>query len=312
MEQSTDRLDDHYPISVVVRRTGLTQDILRAWERRYEAVVPFRTPTGRRLYSEDQVAKLRVLKILIDGGRRISDVANLGLEDLQAMAAQDATEAVVPAPAMLPREVGGFLATCVDAVDRLDRHDLEGALDAALVALSRPRLRDEVIAPLITELGRRWREGTWRVVNEHMATAVLRAFLWSMWRRTDVGPGAPAVVVATPAGQRHELGALMAAGVAADLGRRVVYLGTDLPAEEIAAAMAQSGATTVLLSLVYPTGDARQVDEIRRLRRLCGPDAMLVAGGRGAAEVREELAVSGVRVVDALSDLEGVLDAFER
>ena len=125
-------------------------------------------------------------------------------------------------------------------------------------------------------------------------------------------PVAPAVVVATPAGQRHELGALMAAGVAADLGRRVVYLGTDLPAEEIAAAMAQSGATTVLLSLVYPTGDARQVDEIRRLRRLCGPDAMLVAGGRGAAEVREELAVSGVRVVDALSDLEGVLDAFER
>ena len=49
MEQSTDRLDDHYPISVVVRRTGLTQDILRAWERRYEAVVPLRTPTGRRL-----------------------------------------------------------------------------------------------------------------------------------------------------------------------------------------------------------------------------------------------------------------------
>jgi DNA-binding transcriptional MerR regulator len=87
---------DGHPISVVVRRTGLTQDILRAWEKRYQAVVPLRTDTGRRLYTEDQVAKLRLLKQLVDGGRRISDVAELDLPTLQRLADEDAKEAVAP------------------------------------------------------------------------------------------------------------------------------------------------------------------------------------------------------------------------
>jgi len=299
---------DGHPISVVVRRTGLTQDILRAWEKRYKAVVPLRTPTGRRLYTEDQVAKLRLLKQLVDGGRRISDVADLELENLRELAAEDASEAVAgPAPPVR-RSASGFLTSCIDAVDRLDRHALEQALDGASVALSRPRLRGEVLVPLIHILGQRWQEGTWRVVNEHLASAVLRSFLWGMWRRAEPGLGASSLVVTTPAGQRHELGALLAAGIAADQGWRVMYLGPDLPAEEIAAAVESAAAPVALLSLVYPMPDPRLLDEVRRLRSLVGNDTLLVAGGRAAVAMREELEASGVTVVTDLDDLGRVLD----
>jgi DNA-binding transcriptional MerR regulator/methylmalonyl-CoA mutase cobalamin-binding subunit len=301
---------DGHPISVVVRRTGLTQDVLRAWEKRYQAVVPLRTATGRRLYTEEQVGKLRLLKQLVDGGRRISDVADLSLDALRSLADQDASETVVApvAPAGKPRASGGFLGNCLEAVDRLDRHALEQALDTALVALSRPRLRSEVLIPLIHALGQRWQDGTWRVVHEHLASAVLRSFLWSMWRRSEPGPGAPSLVVATPSGQRHELGALLAAGIAADLGWRVVYLGVDLPAEEIAAAVQTSGANAVLMSLVYPMSDPRLLEEIRRLRGLVGPDLTLVAGGRAAANCQEELAASGVQTAEDLETLGRILE----
>jgi DNA-binding transcriptional MerR regulator/methylmalonyl-CoA mutase cobalamin-binding subunit len=311
VQQGIEKPSDGHPISVVVRRTGLTQDILRAWEKRYGAVVPLRTATGRRLYTEDQVAKLRLLKQLVDGGRRISDVADLDLEDLQALADEDASEAVAPARLSPKLAGGGHLAACVDALERLDRRGLERALDAASVSLSRPRLRAEVIVPLIVMMGQRWREGVWRVVHEHLGSAVLRSFLWSMWRRSELGTGAPSLVVATPAGQQHELGALLAAGVAADVGWQVVYLGADLPAEEIAAAVEASGATAVLLSLVYPLGDTELLHELQRLRQLVGPDLLMVAGGRAVTGIREELAASGIGFAEDLDALASMLAVKE-
>jgi len=308
MVTNVNKPGDGHPISVVVRRTGLTQDILRAWEKRYQAVVPLRTPTGRRLYTEDQVAKLRLLKQLVDGGRRISDVADLDLGTLRELADEDATEAVIGPTPPVRRSASGFLTSCIDAVERLDRHALELALDSASVALSRPRLREEVLVPLIQTLGQRWQEGTWRVVHEHLASAVLRSFLWSMWRRAEPEIGAANLVVTTPSGQRHELGALLAAGIAADQGWRVMYLGPDLPAEEIAAAAEASGAAAVLLSLVYPMPDPRLLDEVRRLRTLVDNGVLLVAGGRAAEAMREELAASGVTVAGDLDELGQLLE----
>lgn len=303
---------NNHPISVVVRRTGLTQDILRAWEKRYAAVTPLRTPTGRRLYTEDDIDKLRLLKQLVDGGRRISDVADLTVADLRDMAAEDASEAVV-APRLRPHgSIGGYLAACFEAVDRLDRHGLEQALDAALVALSRPRLRQEVLVPLIHALGERWKDGSWRVVHEHVASAVVRSFLWSLWRRGEPSATSDVLVLATPSGQRHELGALLVAGVASDLGWRVVYGGVDLPAEEIAAAVRASGASVVLLSLVYPAVDQALFDEIRRLRALLGAGVHVIAGGRAAPGGREELAASGVEVTDSMEDLAAALERTRR
>lgn len=311
MSQQEQQTPNH-PISVVVRRTGLTQDILRAWEKRYAAVTPLRTPTGRRLYTEDDVDKLRLLKQLVDGGRRISDVADLPLAELRELAAEDASEAVVAPRLKPPGSIGGHLAACFEAVDRLDRHGLEQALDAALVALSRPRLREEVLVPLIHALGERWQDGSWRVVHEHVASAVLRSFLWSLWRRGETTATSDVLVLATPAGQRHELGALLVAGVASDLGWRVVYTGVDLPAEEIAAAVHASGASAVLLSVVYPAIDQALFDEIRRLRGLLGSGVQIIAGGRAAPAGREELAASGVMVASSMEDLAAALESAQR
>ena len=128
-----------------------------------------------------------------------------------------------------------------------------------------------------------------------------------MWRRSEPVAGSSTLVVATPAGQRHELGALLVAGIASDLGWRVVYLGCDLPAEEIAAGVAASQAAAILLSIVYPLTDPNLQDEVRRLRQLIGPDLPIVAGGRAAPSSRDELVTSGIRIAEDLESLGQVL-----
>ena len=74
-----------YPIQIVAKQTGLTPATLRAWEKRYSAIVPDRTESGRRLYSEELLGRLKLLSRLVREGYRISDIAHLDLEGLSGL-----------------------------------------------------------------------------------------------------------------------------------------------------------------------------------------------------------------------------------
>ena len=113
----------------------------------------------------------------------------------------------------------------------------------------------------------------------------------------------------TPAGQLHELGAILAAATATIHGWKVTYLGPSLPAEEIAGAALQNKARAVALSLVYPEDDPNLSAELRRLRRLLPAEVALLVGGRAAhsfAPVIEELGAT------LLVDLPGLGAALDR
>lgn len=72
-----------YRIGAVSRLTGISPDTLRIWERRYDVVTPLRSPRGGRLYSVEDVARLRLIRELVDAGDTIGEVANLDIETLQ-------------------------------------------------------------------------------------------------------------------------------------------------------------------------------------------------------------------------------------
>ncbi|HZX22900.1 MAG TPA: MerR family transcriptional regulator [Woeseiaceae bacterium] len=78
------RSGNDYAIGAVSRLTGISTHTLRIWERRYGAVVAERTESGRRIYSRRDVEKLGLLKILVDRGFSIGQIANLDLEELRA------------------------------------------------------------------------------------------------------------------------------------------------------------------------------------------------------------------------------------
>ncbi len=306
-QQPPARSEPRHTIAVVSRRTGISQLLLRAWERRYDAVQPGRTDTGRRLYSDADIRKLLLLNRLTGHGHRIGDIAGLDEGALEALAAEITAPSPTPAPLPDVSEVDDLLGAALQAVADLDAPRLDGLLARASVVLSRPVLRRDLLRPLLVEVGERWHDGSLRVAHEHMATAVIKAFLAGLSLGQAAPPGAPGLVVTTPAGQRHELGALMAASQAVESGWKVLYLGPDLPAEEIALAVQASGARAVLLSLVFPGDDPATMDQLRDLRRFLGAGVPILAGGRSAASYLTTLVGIDARLLDDFDDLDRAL-----
>jgi DNA-binding transcriptional MerR regulator/methylmalonyl-CoA mutase cobalamin-binding subunit len=305
-ERSTlSRDDPRHPIRVVSRRTGLKPDLIRAWERRYAAVAPGRSATRRRFYSDAEIDRLTLLSRVVRAGHTISQVAQLPDAELEELIARDASSR--SAAAEPTDRTGAHLASCLAAVQSLDPCELEARFQRASLDLSAPELLENLLAPLLDAIGEQWRLGSLRPYHEHMASAVIRSFLGTV--RGDVSPLAPVFVATTPARQRHELGALLATATAAASGWRVLYLGPDLPPEEIAAAAVHQGARVVALSLVYPPDDALLREELRRLRRLLGPHTELIAGGRASSAYADILREIGAIRLDDLGELRQRLES---
>jgi MerR family transcriptional regulator, light-induced transcriptional regulator len=284
----------HYPIRAVARMTGLTIDTLRAWERRYQAVVPARDGRGR-VYTDGDVARLMTLAELVKRGHGIGTVAALGERELARLVEGAETHRGTP---NLPVPT----ADLVPLIGALDRYDLE-AIDAALnryaIVLPPRDLVFAVIVPLLEEVGRRWEAGRLRPAQEHVVSSNVRSVLGGLLRSAVRLHASPRIVFATPAGERHELGLLSAALLAASAGYGVLYLGQDLPAEDIAHAATTAGARIVVVSFTTPNASTR--GEIRRLADL-PPGMELWIGGPAAASM-QSLAGGRARLVPRLADL---------
>jgi methanogenic corrinoid protein MtbC1 len=306
---------------VVTRRTGLSPDLLRAWEKRYGVVRPARSASGRRLYSDEDIERLRLLYRATLAGRSIGQVADLPTEALAALVRHDAaidaeTQRAgegAPASALhgLP-PVADLLRDCLRAIERLDATALDATLRRAAVALPAAAFLEALVVPLLERVGTRWREGTLRPVHEHLASAVLRRALERLTETVTSPMATPNLIVATPAGQVHELGALLVAATTAAEGWRVTYVGADLPAEDIAEAATRARARVAALSVVYPGGDPTVAHELRRLRALLPKDVTLVVGGAASSAYGAVLDEIGAVRLDALADLRAQLRTLRR
>ncbi len=303
-----------HPIKVVVRRTGLSAHVIRVWEKRYQAVVPARTETNRRLYSDEDIARLQWLQQAVQDGQSIGRIAHLSTPELVNLVRPE--QATVPL-AQRPSDGGGaekktgeFLEQALVAVQELDAISLENQLVRASIALSQRHLLEAVVQPLMERIGQMWQEGTLRVADEHMASAVVRSFIGNLRASFQVSVAAPHVVATTPAGQLHEMGALLATVMATSEGWNATFLGPNLPAEEIARAAAQKDAKAVLLSIIYPGDDPHLGGELLKLRRLLGDDIALLAGGRAAPHYQRFLAQARAILLADLSELRDSLNSL--
>lgn len=294
-----------YKIKVVGRLTDLSPHVIRAWEKRYGIIKPHRTETNRRLYSDQEVEKLRLLSRLTSAGHAISDLADANLEQLHHLVQElNAAEHALPDERDIPtgdlHRAEEYLDACVEATLNLNGDKLERLLQQASVSLSKPRLLDDMISPLMRRIGEMWQAGDLRIAHEHLASAVVRTFLSGLLGSYRSAPQAPTLVVCTLTGQHHELGSLMVSVRAASMGWRVTYLGANLPAEEIASAALQLDARAVAISLVHPPGDSQVEQEIERLRKGL-PKLSIIAGGRAADSYAKQLKKQGIVRLDSLN-----------
>lgn len=273
----------YHPMRVVTQKTGLTPDLLRAWERRYRVVRPRRTAGGQRLYSDDDIERLKHLHRAVLTGRAISQVARLDREALARLVSEDIPDSAPnELPAAETAEVSRLTSECLDAVQQLDAPALERSLRQASHRLSVPVLLDHLIAPLLREIGDRWESGLIAPIHEHSASVEVHKFLTWIVQSTPVTPEAPCIAIATPAGQQMELGALMVAASAAAEGWRVAWFGPNLPAKDIVSGVETLHPDALAISLVHQTRDPELHKELERIAHGVAGMTPLLVGGRAA------------------------------
>lgn len=304
---------------VVTRRTGLTAELLRAWERRHEVVRPARSAGGRRLYSDADIERLRLLYRATLAGRGISQVAALSTDALAELVRRDAA---ADAEAVRVHEdtsrtddaslaAAAHYAECLHALEQLDAPMAAAALWRAAIDLSAISFFDAVVLPLLEGAGMRPSAGTLRPLHRHLAIIAVRRVLHAMIERAGQSAAMPALVVAAPAGIVDESGALVVGALAAIDGWRVTYLGADVLAEDTVEAATRTRARGVVLNLA-PQTDPAVLSEIRRLRRALPSDVALVVGGAASGTHRVGLDEIGALHFDDLAGYRVRLSTLRR
>lgn len=309
-----------FPIRIAARRAGITVAALRAWERRYGAVSPARTDGEQRLYSEHDVERIALLRQLTSAGHSISLLARVGDDELRRLRTSlgdETDDAILRDAPPIPDDVGmetsdtaDVLRGCMRAVGAHDAEAVYRLLQRAAFRLTTLAFLEAIATPFMRRVGDEWAAGTVSEAQERVASGALRRVLGVLLqylriddRDRDPSAAAPMrVMTATLSGERHEIGALMAAVVAADLGCDVVYPGADLPAHALGAAARQARAEIIALSLLDGSAPRHAQRELTALRGELSARTAIVVGGASAALLDDVLESLGARRVQALGE----------
>ena len=272
-------MTNSYSIQAAAERTGLTPHVIRAWERRYKAIEPERSVGRHRLYSEDEIQRLSMLRRAVEAGHSIGRIVRLSTGELGGAHRGLSTGCAFQRPPSRRRSRCAVPCRSDGGGRIFDTAALETMLRKSPCRPQSQRASANDMAPLAEEIGERWRSGQIAAAHEHFFTSGVKVFLGQLTRQFALPAHRAADYRRHAGGAAARAGAVMAAAAAANLGWQPVYLGASLPAHEIAGAALRSDATAVALSIVYPEDDPRTGRELTELARLL-PASIGDHGGR--------------------------------
>lgn len=265
-----------YNTRAVVLRTGVPADTFRAWERRYGLPAPARSEGNQRLYSDRDIATISWLRDQTRAGVTISQAVEMfrAREESQdqdssgpgaVAVALAATDEPVSANGRLARYTAGL----VNALVAYDAESATRLLDEAAALLSVENLCLSIVQPALYEVGVLWERGDIPVSSEHFATSFAVRRLGSLFNASRPEQGAGPIVAACLEGELHEAGLLMTCLFLSRRGYRVIYLGPNLPTNDLIAALDEIRPPLVLLSASTPDGVAHLAQSSRGIKDAC-------------------------------------------
>jgi len=283
-------------IGELSRRTGVSPELLRAWERRYALLRPQRTEGGFRLYGQEDVRRVEAMNAQLARGVSAAQAAAL------ALTTEDAPAAAGPPT---EEEMGSAGEALRAALDALDDTGAQAAFDELLARYGVDAILRDVILPYLHDLGQRWASGEASVAQEHFASALLRGRLLGLARGWDQG-GGPRAVLACGPGELHDLSLVVFGLALRRHGWRITYLGADTPLATVAETAEALDPEIVVLVAIATT-----LDEREELAALAAQRSLALAG----RTVSDELAAAvGARRLsgDPVTEAERLAQAVRR
>jgi len=285
-----------YLIGSVTKLTGLSIDVVRVWERRYGAVRPARSGGGTRLYSDADIYRLKRLRQAVENGYSISQASKLTEPELDELIA-GAPQTLAPSdPYRVIRE------RFIDSVKAMDVVTADQELARAATLFSVGEFVKRVVGPSFEEIHTSRERKELGLAHEKLALNLANRVLGTLLRTYAPSDNAGTILLATPAGERDELGILLPALLAASQGWRVIYLGADLPADEIVLAMRLTKAEVLLLSIVSAV--PLVAEELASISKLAPVTTRIWVSGTAAEQYRDLIARANWVLIRNLEELE--------
>ena len=271
-----------YPIGTVSDLTGVNAITLRAWERRYDLFEPVRKASGHRLYTQQHIDLINRIVSLLERGMRIGQVkAHLDAEQARAEGGAGTAQALWQR----------YLQRMITGVVQFDEAALEEAYGEALAIYPVKTVTEELLTPLLMELGRRWEDGEGSVAEEHFFGCYLRSKLGARFHHRVRAEGGPKLLLACLPGDRHETGLLLFALAANDVGYHTIVLGADMPLDELPAAARKTRCAAIVLSGLVAPDAATLKSGLSTCVEQCNVPVFI--GGRASVDAYDALKRAG-------------------
>lgn len=259
-----------YNLNVLVKETGISPDLVRAWERRYGMPMPQRSQGGHRLYSQYDIEMVKWLMARQEDGLTISRAVGLWRE-LEATGRDPLAEYHTPTPEIsLPAggdtRVDELRSRWLEACLNFDGIRAEEVLNQAFALYPVETVCSRVLQQGLHLIGSYWFEGKASVQQEHFATAQAVRRLEALILATPHPTRVKAVLIGCPSEERHTFPVLMLTLFLRRRGLKVVYLGADIPAEQLQETAEAIRPDLIVLSAQHLRSAATLQRTVMRLR----------------------------------------------
>ncbi len=279
-----------YRIHVAAEMTGVSEGLIRAWERRYGVLSPNRTSAGYRAYTDADIEVLRRLKKLTQEGVSIAEAVLL-LPQITKEARAHVTSMVLPQVMRACDQLPRWREEILQAANQLDQQAIERVLDEAMASLPPVTFFEEVVAPIQREVGERWHQGLLSIAEEHLVTQAARQRLIALLHQAPKRARRHVACACFPE-EDHEMGLMGVSLRFRYAGWRVTFLGARTAPSHLGRVAHAVQLDAIALSAVGVGKEADFLKTLQEYRAAVPPNALLLVGGPAA--VRYKSAVDSV------------------
>jgi len=286
MKNETNIMEDFLSIGELSSMTGIGVHTLRVWEKRYGSPHSQRLPSGHRRYSSQEVTRLKAIASALESGYRASKVVTATIEELQELMGLISPTQNESDYSSIEKDTLEPSKTVIEDWIKLI---YEGKDDKILIGFHEEFGRHGALnficnfaVPLLDRIGKGWESGELTVAHEHFASECLVSFLNEKWRQMNVRKTGPVVMITTLPGEGYSLGVLMCALVTSATNCRTIYLGVDIPLEEIVDGSVKFNPEIVALSISHKLDPVTSEKMLVNLRSRIVKHIPIVTGGKGS------------------------------
>jgi hypothetical protein len=263
----------------LARYSGIKPHTIRVWERRYNALSPNRSEGNTRYYDNQQLRRLLNIVSLMESDYKVSELCLMPDNKLFSLVEE------LPRKAADNRLNEFFVLQLISAGINYDEVNFDKIFAHCLLKYGIGETYLKVIYPMLHRVGIMWTTNALEPAAEHFISNQVRQKLFTV---IDSLPAVKTTkdswLLFLPENEFHEIGLLFANFLIRQSGRKVVYLGVNVPLESLFVAVKETSVPNVLLFLTHNDLPGETEDYLKDLSLFLGGKKIYVAADQSLSD----------------------------